>query len=147
MTRTPKKLFAEFASTLSAIDNCRKNGNNEWLERHETSLAKLESFLPRGSGIDTGTTIDRDRSKPEKLVFAFSFHHMDENGYYHGWTDHTLIVTPSLQFGYALRITGRNRNDIQDYLYETFGYALDSEVWTDADGVWHSSQFEPLPKL
>jgi len=49
-------------------------------------------------------------------------------GYHDGWTDHQLIVTPSLQFGFHIRITGKDRNQTKDYLHETFQYALSEEV-------------------
>ena len=43
---------------------------------------------------------------------------------YDGWTNHTLTVRASLQFGIDLTISGRNRNQIKEYLYETFQCAL-----------------------
>jgi hypothetical protein len=147
MSRTPTPLYREFASLLNAIDNCRKSGNTEWLEKHETSLDALESFLPSGSGINIGTKLDRDKSTSEKLVFSFSFHHMDERGGYDGWTDHVLTIRPSLQFGIDIRISGRDRNQIKDYLYETYGYAFTSLVWQTDDCRYHSSQFETAPTI
>jgi len=71
---------------------------------------------------------DFDASTPEKLVFLFGFRHMNDVGYHDGWTDHQLIVTPSLQFGFHIRITGKDRNQTKDYLHETFQYALSEEV-------------------
>jgi hypothetical protein len=49
------------------------------------------------------------------------------DGYYDGWTDHTVKVYPDWS-GVRLNITGRNRNDIKDYLYETWDYALSQEI-------------------
>ncbi len=46
---------------------------------------------------------------------------MDENGYYCGWTEHNLIVTPSFKFGYDMRIPGKDKNQIKEYLYQIFG--------------------------
>lgn len=43
---------------------------------------------------------------------------------YDGWTDHTVIVTPSLRSGFDIRITGRDRNQTKEYLYEVFDSAL-----------------------
>jgi hypothetical protein len=84
-------------------------------------------MLPSGSGIDSGTKIDLDKSHAEKIIFYFGFHHMDENGFYDGWTEHTLVVTPSFT-GINLRIGGRDRNQIKEYLYDTYDYALTCEV-------------------
>ena len=52
---------------------------------------------------------------------------MDDAGFYDGWTGHTITITPSFS-GINLRISGPNRNDIKDYLYETFDYALSRDV-------------------
>jgi hypothetical protein len=42
---------------------------------------------------------------------------MDENGYYCGWTEHNIILTPN--FGsFDMRITGKDKNGIKDYLYQ-----------------------------
>lgn len=125
------KIYREITSTLVAIANCRKAGNNGWLERHEKTLDDIaRNYLPRGSGIDRGTTIDREASNENKLVLTFSFHHMDEHGFYCGWTDHKCIVTPSLLRGIDIRITGRDRNHVKEYLYNVFDYALSAEYET-----------------
>jgi hypothetical protein len=84
-------------------------------------------MLPSGSGIDCGTELDRAACKPGKLVFTFSYHHMNEAGMYDGWTEHTLIVTPSFD-GIDLRITGRDRNQVKEYLYDIYHNDLTQEV-------------------
>ncbi len=142
LSRTP--LYRELASLLQARDNCRKSNNREWLDRHTASMEYLaKNYLPSGSGIDCGTKLDLDASKPNRLVFTFSFHHMNECGMYDGWTEHSLIVTPSLLSGIDLRITGRDRNQVKEYLYETYQYDLTQDVWQSDDGEWHSERWEP----
>ena len=54
-----------------------------------------------------------------KIVISFGFHHMDENGMYDGWTNHDLIIRPDFD-GFKIKITGRDRNCVKDYLYELF---------------------------
>src|ERR1043166_1202296 len=91
------------ASTVNARETCRTTNNTEWFERHTESLKELvKNFMPSGSGIDNGTKIDLERSRSERLVFTFGYHHMDESGMYNGWTHHELIVTPSLVHGFSL---------------------------------------------
>jgi hypothetical protein len=124
-----------FISTLSAAIEARKNcelGNNkEWFEKWRERIGKLEDMLPHGSGIDSGTKIDLDKSHADKLVLYTSFHHMNEAGYYDGWTEHTITVTPGFR-SLNLRISGRDRNQIKDYLYETYEYALTRPVvWNE----------------
>jgi len=122
------KLYRLIAGSLDALRNCEQNNNEFGKQLHEDALEQFEQLLPSGSGIDCGTKIDRERSKPERLVLTFSFHHMDQAGGYAGWTEHSLIVTPSLQFGLDLRITGRDRNGIKEYLHETYHHALTDEI-------------------
>lgn len=142
---TPTPLYREIASLLAARENCRKRNNSEWLDKHTETLKHLvNQYMPSGSGIDNGTNLD-DSSTPERLVFNMSFHHMDEHGCYNGWTDHQVIVKPSLQFGIDIRITGRDKNQIKEYLYETYGYTLACKVWQTADCIWHSEMYEKIP--
>lgn len=125
--RTKRPLYREIASILQAIKNCEKAGNAEWFDKHHERLTKLIDLLPSGSGIDHGTRIEESACKAEKLVFTLGFHHMNENGMYDGWTEHTLTVTPSFD-GIDMRFSGRNRNDIKDYLHDTYYFALTQEV-------------------
>lgn len=122
-----RPLYRAIATTLQAMENCCKAGNAEWLDKHGETLKALTAQLPSGSGIDNGTKLLADECKPGKLVFAFGFHHMNENGMYDGWTEHELHVTPSFD-GIDLRITGLDRNDIKDYLYDVYHHALTAEV-------------------
>jgi hypothetical protein len=56
---------------------------------------------------------------------------MNGQGYYTCWTEHQAIITPSMIFGFSLKITGRDKNDIKDYLGELFNFWLDSEAAQD----------------
>ena len=131
-----KPLYRQIASTFNALQNCRKSGN-EFAATHESNLLELvSSFMPSGSGIDNGVTFEESESSLDKLVFSFGYHHMDENGCYDEWTDHKLIVKASLQFEIDLKITGRDRNQIKEYLYETFSHALNDEIAQDENGFY-----------
>ncbi len=99
---------------------------------------QLEAFLPRGSGIDSGTKIDLDKSEPDKIVLTFDYHHMDENGYYDSWScGWKAIITPTFQCfsGIDIQIKSgkfnsrshsRRYNDenFKNYLYQTYYYVL-----------------------
>lgn len=96
----------------------------EWIERHKEQCEVIaDHFLPSGSGIDSGCSIDFENSKPDRVVILVPFHKMDSNGYYCGWQDYKVIITPSLIFGSVIRITGRD-NMIKDYLHGCFDHAL-----------------------
>jgi hypothetical protein len=135
-------LYSELSSLIQARKNCANvmNGlktgdvkqSEEWFNRHEETIESLvRDHMPSGSGFDSGTKIDLDASHADKLVFTTLFHHMDEYGYYDGWTEHTVTVTPSLANRYHIRISGRNRNDIKDLIHEAFSHSLDTDVEWD----------------
>ena len=90
---------------------------------------KIRSFivlLPSGNGIDDGVKFCPDISTPTKLVFSFSYHHMNDSGYYDGWTNHNVIITPCFGESFDIKITGPNKNDCKDYFYDLF-----SDFFTD----------------
>ena len=123
------KLYQEIAALINAIENCTRTSNHEWDTKHYDKIMSIvRNEMPDGSGFDNGTYIDMEKSTGEKLVFETSFHHMNENGYYNDWTEHSVIVTPSLQFGFNLKITGRDRNQIKDYIYEVFSHCSEKEL-------------------
>jgi hypothetical protein len=124
-------LYSELASTIDACKTCAKDLPRmaEWYGKHKKNiLALVREHMPSGSGFDCGTTIDYDDSHAEKLVFTTSFHHMNSDGYYCGWTEHTVTVTPSFIGGFNLRISGRNANNIKEYIHDAFSSALKTEL-------------------
>jgi len=123
-----KPLFQQLSSAICAYQNCIESNNTLWEEKHLERIHKIEKELPSGSGIDMGTLIALDESTSERIVFTTAYHHMRENGMYDGWTEHRIILTPSLQFQYSLRITGRDRNGIKDYLHVIFSEAIEQEI-------------------
>lgn len=119
--KTP--LFQVIARELNRYQNANNRQDIADDARAKVELL-VKQFMPSGSGVDNGTHIDPDDCKNGKLVFQTAFHHMNENGAYTGWTDYTVIVSPSLQWGFDLHITGRDRNGIKSYLFDTYMHAL-----------------------
>ena len=127
------KIYQKIAHLLQAIRNCNESCNVEWLEKHQETLdAIARHCLPRGSGFDAGTTIDEE-STPQRIILHTSFHHLDENGFYCGWSDHDVIVSPCLMFDFQTRITGRDKRDIKDYIQSEFNYRL-NEDFNECEG-------------
>ena len=125
-------LFKTIAGSLGAMERCRKSANYDWAKRHVERLEWMAAnYLPSGSGIDQGTKIELDESSSEKIVLSCSYHHMDDNGHYDGWTQHKIIVTASLETGLRIRVTGRDRNGIKEYLGDTFSSVLTTDFDTE----------------
>lgn len=122
-------LAQRIGSLLAAMENCGKSGNAEWFGIHNAALNALtREHLPSGSGFDSGSELDMDRSKPDKLVFSTAFHHMNECGMYDGWTEHTITARPSFVYGIELTIGGRDRNGIKEYISQAFDMALSRTI-------------------
>lgn len=121
----PKPLYRVLAERLIAANHCTTTGNTKWLDILTQVIRNLcAKHLPHGSGLDGPVGLLQHDSKPDRLVFTSDFHHMDEHGGYDGWTEHRVIVTPSLAYGFDLRVTGRDRNSIKDYLHDVWNHAL-----------------------
>lgn len=122
------KFYSVIAGLLQAKINCEATNNIEWRNRHGWRIEELvKEHCPSGSGFDNGTTLD-ESSTPEKLVFTTAFHHMNETGYYDGWSNHKVIVSASLVHGFNINITGANRNDIKDFIGDTFSILGSVEI-------------------
>ncbi len=122
------KLYQAIARTLQALRNSQNVLNVAWAERHAEDLKKFVAMLPDGSGFDRGTQLDQSKSTADKLVFNTAFHHMDAHGGYAGWTEHTVTVRACLQFDFYVTVSGRNRNDIKEYIADAFNSALIEDV-------------------
>lgn len=123
-----RKLYQALAYRIEAAANCAKRNMTDRRDGHlEVVRALVREHMPSGSGFDGGTQIDIDASTADKLVFVTSVHHLHEQGYYDGWTDHVVTVRPTFQ-GIQIAVGGRNRNFIKDYMHEVFHIALTSDV-------------------
>lgn len=91
--------------------------------------ALIREHLPSGSGIDTGVHINLSTHQtPNHITLTFGYHHMNEHGYYTHWTYHKAIITASLIHDFDLRITGKDKLGLKDYLYDVFAFALRQEI-------------------
>lgn len=116
--------MAQVIECIAGSFDAMGRADQEWSERHKDRiLAIVKAHMPSGSGFDSGTSFDFDKSSPDKMVFNTYFHHMNDVGYYDGWTEHSVIVTPAFH-GFHLRVTGKNKNDIKDYIGDVFYNAL-----------------------
>ena len=119
---------AKLISLIAQTCDWHKVVNDEYMGECEDRIYKLEQLLPSGSGIDSGCKIDVEKSSSDKVIITFGYHFMDDYGYYDGWEDYKLIVKAKLWNDFDLRIVGKDRRFIKEYLYETFDYALREEV-------------------
>jgi len=81
----------------------------------------LNGMLPHGSGIDADWIISF-KNKSNKIYISNSYHHMNEDGYYDGWSDFTVIINLLGNEYFKLVFNGTEsqrlakKYDIRDYL-------------------------------
>jgi len=123
------KLYKRIAQALNAYkgNHISQEVTDAWTD----VIARCNDELPSGSGFDSGSKVNIDLSTPEKIVIDTAFHHMDNNGYYCGWSHITVTVRASLQFDFDIKINfhgyKRASND-SEYFYDTFNDVLSREV-------------------
>lgn len=124
MTPDLLPIYRRLAHTIAARENCIAGDNQDWQHRHEATIEAIQRLLPSGSGIDSGTTIELEKCSRNRIVLSLGFHHMNDSGMYDGWTQHRITLRPDLLFDFDLHISGPNRNDIKEYLGQTYEFAL-----------------------
>ena len=126
------KLYQQLARSVDARLRClnAEPVNDFGLDIHEKKIEDIEALLPSGSGINTGTKVDIDRSTGQKLILYAGYDVMSEYGYYTGVIDFEVIVKPDLMFDFDIRIAGRfgKHQDIKEYLDEVYYDALDQDL-------------------
>ena len=126
-------------SLAVAILNCETHPGQyaDWATKHRDTLESiLLEALPHGSGIDADWTFDVTGTVARPVIKCHnSYHGMDENGYYCGWTDFSVVIGPSLDpinlcpdFKLVGRFSASVVHDLKGYLEDTISYAL-SEMW------------------
>lgn len=133
----PQNIAYEISTTMQARLNCLQSGNSVWLQRHEDFLDRIvQDWLPHGAGIDSGNKIDleskHNRNPGRSFRIDSSFHLMDDNGYYVGWKNFSVVVRPTFS-GIDLDIVGRIPDYLGDYLADTFHWALSQLVTIEFD--------------
>jgi hypothetical protein len=121
-----RPLYEAIYTALLARDNCRSPGfaRPEMAHTWDAVLDHLALNLASGAGFDWGTRITGRTPDGAGFILETGFHHMNPNGFYDGWTEHRVTVHPSFLGSFRLVISGRNRNDIKDYINDVFNQSL-----------------------
>lgn len=151
-----KTVLSELASLIVARRNCIEMGNTEWESNHSDKIEDIvKNSLPSGSGFDSGFSLDLDESDgKQKIVLNTSYHHMDEHGYYSGWSYSKITITPQFsgiayeidtdfsgvgqgephdcsehenEYGECDQYHGVYIGDHDDYVIETLDYSLSQQ--------------------
>lgn len=133
--RSARTLGYELASRVQAVKNCIKSKNTEWDAKHREAIEQLLDALPHGSGIDGEWRIEPENCSDSVITLFCSYHHMNDGGYYDGWTDFTVKIRPSF-YGIDVKVTGAfppKYRDTREYLQEILHMALSRKVYWSLD--------------
>ena len=132
------KLYQKIIQTTKALESCEEKGMIDAYDNHYKTLQNIhKNYLPSGSGFDGEMNIES--ATDSKLIIRFDWHILNDNGYYDGWLDLLLIMTPNLSNNFDMKIKWyTNGNDkrkvekykslIEDFLYDEWYYILTQEI-------------------
>ena len=111
------------------------NPTGEYVSSKEKQLRDLIlNYLPSGSGFDGNINIDK-KSTDKKIILHVEYHHMNDNGFYDGWSTFKIIITPSLAYDYSMQVKGETvvkkyfyDGVFKNYIIDTFIPYLDKEM-------------------
>ena len=109
------KLYQKIARVASQKNTLKK----------AKELSLLKEYLPNGneSRRQQGLSVILLESTEKRIVIDTTYWH--ETG---RETVHQVIIKPSFDGEIAIRVTGKNVNNVKEYLHNTFREALMSEV-------------------
>ena len=127
------KIYKRLAKMANSRLRCLVDSSKfpKEIENYENEIDNImKNVLPHGSGIDDGCSFNYNKSQNNRLVINSAYHCMNENGYYDGWVDFTVVLTPDFELDYTLNIRGNfgKYGHVKDYLYQIFGDSFDQEV-------------------
>ena len=124
------KLYEKIYQTLQALNNCKKENKEKWINKHIEKLDTYNNLLPSGSGINNGSYIDIDNIKNETITISSSYDTM-KNDMYDKTIVFKIIVKPSLFDNIDIKITPiteLKKAYVDDYIHELFYNALKQEI-------------------
>ena len=114
-------------------------------ERHNDVLDFIEKeLLPSGSGFDSGTKINREKTTDTRIVLDTAVHPLTDAGYYTAWKHFSIIVSASHLFGFTVKSSKKLPWNIREWVLDTFNEVLDTEVeYYVEDGVVKLRRVKP----
>jgi hypothetical protein len=127
------KVYQMLSQIIDVLQIESKHRVKKWEEMYEDDLKEIvDNYLPSGSGFDRSFRINMEKSKRDKIYFDFSYHCMNDDGYYDGWITVTGKITPSLIYGMNLKLNWHGYNGkykflLDDYFYDVLDQYLNKE--------------------
>ena len=112
-----------------------RNPTGEYLDSKNEQMEDLvKNYLPSGSGFDGDISID-EKSTDKKIILHVEYHHMNDNGFYDGWSTFKVIITASMAYNYSMQVKGESvvrkyfyHVGFDDFVISVFRDCLDKEM-------------------
>jgi hypothetical protein len=121
------KVYEKMASLLAEYN--KYIGENEQKRMLRRAIEEfVAEYMPKGGGWKDGTSIDLTESNDSEIVLRGTYYHVISYGNYGAPTEHKILIDASLSRGFKVKVTGRDKNDVKDELYERFVGALNTTL-------------------
>jgi len=123
------KIYKILASKSQMLGN-----DTNYYSQVESQIEKImEEHFPKGSGFDSGCTLNLNNPNGINLIINIPYHCMNDDGYYDGWVYPSLMITPSLSQDYNMKLNwhgyrGKYKFLLSDYFYDVFAEVLEKEI-------------------
>jgi hypothetical protein len=96
----------------------------QYVSLHEYIVREL---LPKGSGFDDYPAIVE--ASDSEVIIVIRYHPLNEDGYYEGWIEERLHITPSIIHTYKSELTDNSgaEEGIREYILDTYHEVLSSQ--------------------
>lgn len=86
----------------------------------------VRELLPNGSGFDDYPSIAE--VSDSEVIIVIRYHPMSEYGYYEGWIEERLRITPSISHTYKSELTDNSgaEEGVREYILDTYHEVLSS---------------------
>jgi hypothetical protein len=128
-----RKVYREIAQCIES-KNYIGSHSIDWMDYLDDIV---KNYLPSGSGIDSGNSIDMVKSNSSRIVINSAYHSMDNDSYC-GWNEFTIVVTSSLLSTFSISINFHGIKPksygLKDYLLDLYNYSL-TRTMQDSDNI------------
>lgn len=100
-------LYKHIASTLYALEHCKKFTNKELVLTLEMRLGLMSDKFPRSTGFTERPRIS-PLSTSKKLIIYGAYHNTDEYSMYGDWVHYRIFVLADMAHSITVRVTVSN---------------------------------------
>ncbi|MFY7937382.1 MAG: hypothetical protein ACOVOQ_08395 [Flavobacterium sp.] len=121
------KLYKEIARVLGQKNKSLNVIEKELTLFKEVLPIRLNPVIKDGNRIEAGCVISLKSTK-KRIVIDTLYWHTNDSDETSRCTAHQVVITPSFEDEINIRITGKNEDNVKEYLHNIFRESLMSEI-------------------